>query len=873
VAGDNLVLRGDSQRIATYDVNKPVDARVPMGTIFAMGDAQLEVTARKNLTLAAVYNPTLTEQSKYNRSGSITPADYIKDLPNFNENSLLAGLYPVLKYPFYPKYQDANYWNPANDPAIAGTNLFMDFDQFQQNFSQYASFSTYTPASSLKLLAMTGATALVNDAELVAFSGGEMLTNELVTGFANLGLDRPYTAAPSQVKAVAMSGGLRTQNGFAMMPSANPRLNLWAQGDITLNNGSAGSIHAIDVKVESMSSVTAPRVPTDLDISLIRDSYVKGATAHADGYAEASNSDAIGTSSIVSLRDVVGDSQFAQYSLNLARPASIIAGRDIVSLGFVIQHLKSDDLSMVKAGRDLRDETRAAIDCTETNNASICVQHVVTGPGTLLVTAGRDIDLGNQAGIVTRGNLDNPYLPEGGASIQLTTAGLKPDHAALKAYTQKFNQPEPLQEFVALYLNKLGITDRQPSDTELDTLQGLVTADLKALESSKLTDKERIALYFRMLDSASYLLEPGVLSDSAQNQLLIKAMSNARKLKHDDSNQLSLALFSTASKLTPQNLSGTEQNKLFIEILNNASLLKKADSKLDLTDFDGLIASLFPGLNGDTPVGNLSSHSSQVKTEQGGSIDIFVPTGSVFAGLTMGKPVSKPSNQGLFTVRGGDINALVKNDFLVNQGRVFTLGGGDITLVSQFGNLEAGKGAKTASSAPPPLIVFGKDGSITVDVSGAVAGSGIATLSTKPGQPISDVNTVAPRGYVDAGDAGIQSTGNVNINSPQVRNADNIAASSGVSNAQAPAVVAAPAAPPPPPPAASNAGDDAKKTLASTNTGTALANLSVELLGFGDVSAGTAGQSGGGSSTSGSGSGKDEKDKDEKDKDEKSKES
>jgi hypothetical protein len=332
-------------------------------------------------------------------------------------------------------------------------------------------------------------------------------------------------------------------------------------------------------------------------------------------------------------------------------------------------------------------------------------------------------------------------------------------------------------------------------------------------------------------------------------------------LKHDDSNKLTLALFSTASKLDPQTLSGTEQNKLFIEILNNASLLKQADNKLDLTTFDGLIASLFPTLDAHTLVGNLSSHSSQVKTEQGGSIDIFAPTGSVYAGLTMGKPGSKPSNQGLFTVRGGDINALVKNDFLVNQGRVFTLGGGDITLVSQFGNLEAGKGAKTASSAPPPLIVIGKDGSITVDVSGSVAGSGIATLSTKPGQPISDVNTVAPRGYVDAGDAGIQSTGSVIINSPQVRNADNIAASSGVSNAQAATVVAAPAAPPAPAAASSNTGDDAKKSMANTNTGTALANLSVELLGFGDASAGTGGQSGGS-----------DKDKDEKDKDEKSQE-
>jgi hypothetical protein len=166
------------------------------------------------------------------------------------------------------------------------------------------------------------------------------------------------------------------------------------------------------------------------------------------------------------------------------------------------------------------------------------------------------------------------------------------------------------------------------------------------------------------------------------------------------------------------------------------------------------------------------------------------------------------------------------------------------------------------------VIVFGKDGSITVDVSGAVAGSGIATLSTKPGQPISDVTAIAPRGYVDAGDAGIRSTGVTTAIATAIRNPDNFPGSLKTPQ-DSTTVVTAPAASPPPPPAASNAGDDAKKSLANTNTGTALANLSVELLGFGDVSAGTAGQSGGGSSASGSG--KDEKDKDEKDKDEKDK--
>jgi len=563
----------------------------------------------------------------------------------------------------------------------------------------------------------------------------------------------------------------------------------------------------------------------------------------------------------------VGDHNYAQYSLNLSNSAAIVAGRDIINLGFAIQNTLPGDASLLKAGRDIRDETTIAKDCTDT--ASQCVQHTLTGPGSLLVTAGRDIDLGNQAGIVTRGNLDNPYLTEGGASIQLTTAGLKPDYASLKAYTQTFNQFDNLNDFASQTLMKLGLPQVQPSNYE--EIQASVSADLKALESNKLTDKARTELFFRMLVNASYLLDAGSqLSGArptveAQNKFLIKILSNSRKLKYEDSNKLTFVLLNTVNKLDSESLSNSEQNKLFFEVLNNASLLKQKDSnKLDLAYFDQLVTNLFPTLNDQTPIGNLSNHSSQIKTEQGGAIDLFTPTGSVYAGLTMGKAVAKPSNQGLFTVRGGDINALVKNDFLVNQGRVFTLGGGDITLVSQFGNLEAGKGAKTASSAPPPLIVIGKNGSVSVDVSGAVAGSGIATLSTKPGQPISDVNTVAPRGYVDAGDAGIQSTGNVNINSPQVFNADNIAAGSGISNAQAPAVVAAPAAPPPPPAASGNAGDVAKKSLANTNTGTALANLSVELLGFGDVSAGPSGSPAGG---------KDKDEKDEKDKDEKGKES
>jgi hypothetical protein len=61
-----------------------------------------------------------------------------------------------------------------------------------------------------------------------------------------------------------------------------------------------------------------------------------------------------------------------------------------------------------------------------------------------------------------------------------------------------------------------------------------------------------------------------------------------------------------------------------------------------------------------------------------------------------------------------------------------------------------------------------------VDARGEVTGAGIATLQTIPGVPPSDANLIAPRGTVDAGDAGIRVSGNLNVAALHVANADNI---------------------------------------------------------------------------------------------------
>jgi hypothetical protein len=205
----------------------------------------------------------------------------------------------------------------------------------------------------------------------------------------------------------------------------------------------------------------------------------------------------------------------------------------------------------------------------------------------------------------------------------------------------------------------------------------------------------------------------------------------------------------------------------------------------------------------------------------------------VFAGLTVEPRPAKPaSSLGVFTVRGGAIQALVESDFLVNKGRVFTLGGGDITLVSQSANIDAGRGSNTAASAPPPLITIDKNGTVQVDVANSISGSGIATLKTRPDVLPGNVYAVAPRGIFDAGDAGVRSSGSVLVVAPVVLNATNISAGGAISGAQV--AVAAPSLGAVAVPAGASArSDDVAKSAASPSSGASSLQLSVDALGFG----------------------------------------
>jgi filamentous hemagglutinin family protein len=152
--------------------------------------------------------------------------------------------------------------------------------------------------------------------------------------------------------------------------------------------------------------------------------------------------------------------------------------------------------------------------------------------------------------------------------------------------------------------------------------------------------------------------------------------------------------------------------------------------------------------------------------------------------------------EGVLTLQGGRISAFTDGDFILNQSRLFTQQGGDITMWSSNGDLNAGQGPKSASNFPPITVRLDIDGEAQVNSAGSVAGAGIGAFKRTPDDPPADIILVAPVGEIDAGDAGVRASGNVLVAAARVANADNFSAAgeiSGVPSGSVTAGVATPA--------------------------------------------------------------------------------
>jgi filamentous hemagglutinin len=237
-------------------------------------------------------------------------------------------------------------------------------------------------------------------------------------------------------------------------------------------------------------------------------------------------------------------------------------------------------------------------------------------------------------------------------------------------------------------------------------------------------------------------------------------------------------------------LSSAQRMSFLNDVFFNELLLSGQEANgsagLGYTRGYNAIDTLFPNsrsavATGASPyVGDLTLSFSQIYTLSGGNIDLLVPGGLLNVGLA-NPPASiqttnpkKPSQLGIVSQGPGNLDIYTKNDVLVNSSRIFTLGGGNILIWSDEGSIDAGQGAKSSVSAPPPQILVDSTGKITLSFNGAVAGSGIRTIQVEPSVPPGNVDLIAPQGTVNAGDAGIGASGNINIAAEHVLGLDNI---------------------------------------------------------------------------------------------------
>src|SRR3546814_2717568 len=99
---------------------------------------------------------------------------------------------------------------------------------------------------------------------------------------------------------------------------------------------------------------------------------------------------------------------------------------------------------------------------------------------------------------------------------------------------------------------------------------------------------------------------------------------------------------------------------------------------------------------------------------------------------------------------------------------------GNILGWSGTGDISAGRGSTTTLVYTPPKRVYDQWGNVTLSADVPSTGAGIATLAPIPEVPAGDLDLIAPLGTIDAGEAGIRVSGNINIAALHVVNAANI---------------------------------------------------------------------------------------------------
>ncbi|MCA1325573.1 filamentous hemagglutinin family protein [Herbaspirillum sp. alder98] len=396
-----------------------------------------------------------------------------------------------------------------------------------------------------------------------------------------------------------------------------------------------------------------------------------------------------------------------------AQPVWMKAGRDIVSSGSrlgvpdlferpdqytavnnLFVHGGMNDVSVVSAGRDI-----------------LYSSFAVAGPGTLEITAGRNIQMDNKVGVNSIGPVVTGDQRPGASIVMQAGVGAGADYVGL----------------IARYLDP---------------------ANLMAAGASLASQPGKVAKTYEN-ELAAWLTERYGFAGSTEQVRAFYAALPAEQQR----------VFARRVYFAELAAGGREYND--INSPRSGSYLRGRN----------MIASLFPGVasgyGGDiTMFGDAGVH-----TRFGGDIQMLTPGGRQVFGVEGTNPAG---SAGVITQGAGNIQMYALGSILLGQSRIMTTFGGDVLAWSAAGDINAGRGSKTTVVYTPPKRVYDRWGNVTLSSDVPSTGAGIATLAPIAEVPAGDIDLIAPLGTIDAGEAGIRVSGNVNIAALQVVNAANI---------------------------------------------------------------------------------------------------
>jgi filamentous hemagglutinin family protein len=549
------------------------------------------------------------------------------------------------------------------------------------------------------------------------------------SGDINLVGDLTLTSAPKGTLNLNAGGSI---DGLQISGyDKNFNLLTWTSSRITVSDANPAAMPQPDApfSYQSLVSSIASLRSTGLDYLDFVDVQFEetGAVDTVLATKQALHSPGLHADDTEPVRLYAGDGDISGLTLFSPKRTRVLAGHDISDIALYIQNLDADDVTTVAAGRDITlYDANSPLRSAAFQNGNIIAGDSLaqapqpgdiqlSGPGSLEVLAGRNLDLGTgvsnadgtAAGITTIGNRRNPFLPFDGADVQIA-AGIG-----------------PAMSLVASALDFQGLID-----SSLETPQG-ATYVAEALGLFEKTDSVALTTFAKTFDG---------LTPEQQAKALLDAFY--------------FVLRGTARDRNDPNSPN---------YLNNAAYDPGYEA----------IAALFG--NNHRWKGDIFAQGRDIRTRNGGDIDIVAPGGGLqLANVVIGDPAIPP---GIITESGGGINIFTDQSIELGVGRIFTLRGGDMVIWSSNGDIAAGAASRTVASAPPTRVIIDPSSAdVETDLSGLATGGGIGALATVEGVPPSNIDLIAPVGTVNAGDAGIRASGNITIAANAVANVTSISA-------------------------------------------------------------------------------------------------